>query len=117
VGGDFQIASFQGAYSVGNRSFELEDQQTLDGAIISKGSGPFTGTLDENQQGDAKANQAVNQTESATSASGTHGRFLVTDHASGVTSAFYIVSPNEAVSLPIAGSDTQTLPILQYFHQ
>jgi hypothetical protein len=117
VGGDFQIASFQGAYSVGNRSFELEDQQTLDGAIISKGSGPFTGTLDENQQGDAEANQAVNQTESATSASGTHGRFLVTDHASGVTSAFYIVSPNEAVSLPIAGSETQTLPILQHLHQ
>jgi hypothetical protein len=117
VGGDFELSSFQGAYSVGNRSFELEEQQTLDGAIISKGSGPFTGTLDENQQGDAKANQAVNQTESATSASGTHGRFLVTDHASGVTSAFYIVSPNEAVSLPIAGSDTQTLPILQYFHQ
>jgi hypothetical protein len=55
------------------------------------------------------------KTETTTTTSGAKGRFLCT--LDGTTSAFYIVAPDEAISLPIAGINLKTQPILQYIHQ
>lgn len=116
-GGDFQLSSFQGAYSVGTRWFSFPEQQTVAGELVSKGAGDIPGTLDTNQQGDAEVNQAVVETETATSTSGTSGRFLLSNSDGSTSSAFYIVNPNEALSILLSASDGLTQPINQYYHQ
>jgi hypothetical protein len=117
VGGDFQLSSFQGAYSAGARWFSFPEQQTVTGELVSKGAGSIPGTLDTNQQGDSKVNQAVVETETATSTSGASGRFLLSDSDGSTSSAFYIVNPNEALSIQLSASDGLTQPINQYYFQ
>jgi len=116
-GGDFQLSSFQGAYSVGTRWFSFPEQQTVAGELVSEGAGNIPGTLDMNQQGDVEVNEAVVETETATSTSGTNGRFLLSDSESSASSAFYIVNPNEALSILLSASNGLTQPINQYYHQ
>lgn len=117
VGGAFQLSSFQGAYSVGTRWFQFPEQQTVAGELISEGAGNIPGTLDMNQQGDVEVNQAVVETETATATSGTNGRFLLANSEDSTNSAFYIVNPNEALSILLSSSGGLTQPINQYFHQ
>jgi len=117
IGGDFQISSFQGGYSVGTRWFVFAPEQTVSGEVISKGAGTITGTLDSNQQGDTDVNRAIVDSETATATSGVHGRFLLYDPATSTSSAFYIVNPNEAYSIPISGGGVITQPIVRYLHQ
>lgn len=115
TGGNFQLSSFQGAYSAGDRWYFFADEQTNTGQFISKGAGAITGTLDQNIQGDTKVNQAVSASETTTTTSGAKGRFLLS--LDGTTSALYIVAPGEAISIPISGTNLKTQPILQYIHQ
>jgi len=115
IGGNFQLSSFDGAYSVGDRWYFFADQQTNTGQFISKGAGAITGTLDQNTQGNTKVDQAVSASETTTTTSGAKGRFLLS--LDGTTSAFYIVAPGEAISIPISGANLKTQPILQYIHQ
>ena len=115
VGGNFQISSFLGGYSVGSRWFVFPDQQTTSGELISKGLGTIKGTLDQNRQGDTLVNQVITDTEATTTTSGADGRFLL--DSGSESSAFYIVSPNEALSIPLTGTGTVTQPIVQYIHQ
>jgi hypothetical protein len=115
IGGDFQLSSLHGSYSVGDRWYFMEDEQTNTGQLISKGTGTITGTLDQNTQGDTKVNQAISGSEVTTSTSGAKGRFLL--NLDGTTSALYIVGVHQAISIPISGVNLKTQPILQYIHQ
>jgi len=115
TGGDFQLSSFQGSYSVGDRWYFMAGEQTNTGQLISKGNGTITGTLDQNTQGDTKVNQAISASETTTTTSGSKGRFLLS--LDGTTSALYILGVHEAISIPISGTNLKTQPILQYLHQ
>jgi hypothetical protein len=117
IGGDFKISSFQGGYSAGSRWFIYPEEQTVSGEVISKGAGTITGTLDQNRQGDTEMNQAIVDSETATTSSGVHGRFLLYDPNTSTSSAFYIVTPDQAYSMPISGGDGKTQPIARYLHQ
>jgi hypothetical protein len=116
LGHAFQLSSFLGANSVGTRWFSFPEQQTVTGELVSDGAGNIPGTLDLNQQGAVEVNQPVVETETATSTSGTNGRFLLSN-SDGSSSAFYIVSVLEALSIQLSASGGVTQPVNQYFHQ
>jgi hypothetical protein len=114
LGGDFQLSGFLGAFNVGTRWFSFPEQQTVAGELVSDGAGNIPGTLDMNQQGDVEVNQGVVETETATSTSGTSGRFLLSN-SDGSSSAFYLVNVLEALSIQLSASDGVTQPINQYY--
>jgi hypothetical protein len=117
IGGPFEIAGLQGAYSVGNRWFIFPEQQTLSGELVSNGAGTFTGTLDQNLEGDTVVNLADTETETSTSTSGGNGRFLLYNNEGGATSALYFVNKNEALSIQLNADNGQTQTLNQYYHQ
>jgi hypothetical protein len=117
IGGAFQLSGMQGAYSVGDRWFARFNQQTTTGELISDGVGNFKGTLDGNRQGNTQVNLSTLETESATSTSGTHGRFLLFNNNGTSKSALYLINKNSALGIEITGSSSQTQPLSLFTHQ
>lgn len=117
IGGPFQIASMQGGYSYGSRSYIYPLQQTASGETITLGAGAFKGTLDANTQGQSEVNLAVTATETATTTSGVHGRFLYQPSNTTFGYAIYVIDKNNAVAIPLGGTASETNPLLRFIHQ
>ena len=84
---------------------------------MSNGAGTFTGTLDQNLEGDTVVNLADTETETSTSTSGGNGRFLLYNNEGGATSALYFVNKNEALSIQLNADNGQTQTLNQFYHQ
>ncbi len=117
VGGPFQIASMQGGYSYGSRWYIYPLQQTASGETITLGVGAFKGTLDANTQGQSDVDLAVTATETATSTSGVHGRFLYQPSNTTFGYAIYVIDKNNAIAIPVGGAAGETDPLLRFIHQ
>ncbi len=117
IGGNFTLAGFTGGYSAGTRWYVDSKFQALSGEVISKGLGSISGTLDQNQQGDTIVDQAIADSIQATATSGVHGRFLLFPSNTSTPAAFYLIGPNEAISLPLGGTNNLSQPFTDYRHQ
>jgi hypothetical protein len=117
LGGPFQISSMQGGYAYGSRWYIYPLQQTASGETITLGAGAFKGTLDANTRGQSDVNVAVTATETATSTSGVHGRFLYQPSNTTFGYAIYVIDKNNAIAIPLGGTGGQTDPLLRFIHQ
>jgi hypothetical protein len=117
LGGPFEIASMQGGYAFGSRWYYFPQQQTASGETVTEGQGSFTGTLDTNTEGHTDVDISFTATETTTSNSGVHGRFLYQPSNTGFPYAIYVIDKNNAVAIPLGGSGDETDPILRFIHQ
>ena len=117
VGGPFQIASMQGGYAVGSRWYVFPRQQTVSGETISDGQGNFRGTFDTNTEGQTDVDLNLTALETATSNSGVHGRFLYQPSNTAFPYAIYVIDKNNAVAIPLGGSNSETETLLRFIHQ
>lgn len=115
--GPFQISSMQGGYAFGSRWYTFPQQQTASGETITLGQGNFTGTLDTNTQGKTEVDLTLTALETATATSGAEGRFLYQPSNTPYPYAIYIIDNNNAVAIPLGGSENETDPLLRFIHQ
>jgi hypothetical protein len=55
--------------------------------------------------------------ETATSNSGVHGRFLYQPSNTAFPYAIYVIDKNNAVAIPVGGSNSETETLLRFIHQ
>ena len=115
--GPFQLSSILGGYSFGNRGYAFPQQQTEVGETVTRGDGNFTGTVDTNTMGKTEVDIAQTALLTATSTSGTTGRFLYQPSNTTYPYAIYVIDPYNAVAIPLGGSANETDPLLRFIHQ
>lgn len=117
LGGPFQLASMQGGYSIGSPWYVFPYQQTASGETVTKGDGNFIGTLDTDTEGGTAVDLSLTALETATSNSGVHGRFLYQPSNTTFPYAIYVIDKNNAVAIPLGGSNSGTDTLLRFMHQ
>ncbi len=113
----FQLSSLLGAYSFGNRGYAFPQQQTASGETVTRGDGNFGGTVDTDTMGKSDVDITQTALETATTTSGTTGRFLYQPTNTPFPYALYIIDANNAVAIPLGGSGSVTDPLLRFIHQ
>jgi hypothetical protein len=117
LGGPFQVSSFLGAYSFGNRGYAFAQQQTASGETVTRGDAKFAGTLDTNTMGKTEVDITQTALATATSTSGTTGRFLYQPTTTPYPYAIYVIDSSNAIAIPLGGSASETDPLLRFIHQ
>jgi hypothetical protein len=117
LGGPFQVSSILGAYSFGSRWYAFPQQQTATGETVTRGDAIFAGTVDTNTMGKTEVDIAQTALATATSTSGTTGRFLYQPSNTTFRYAIYVIDPYDAVAIPLGGSGSVTDPLLRFMHQ
>ncbi len=117
LGGPFQVSSFLGAYSFGNRGYAFAQQQTASGETVTRGDANFAGTVDTNTMGKTEVDITQTAIATETSTSGATGRFIYQPTNTIFPYAIYVIDSNNAVAIPLGGSGSVTDPLLRFIHQ
>jgi hypothetical protein len=117
LGGPFQVSSFLGGYSFGNRGYAFAQQQTASGETVTRGDANFAGTVDTNTMGKTEVDIAQTALATATSTSGATGRFLYQPTNTPYPYAIYVIDSLNAIAIPLGGSGSEADPLLRFVHQ